>query len=56
MSWRDFVRIHRHNLLAVDFFTVETIWLQRLYVLFFMSWGVAECTSPAGLRRRRQPG
>ena len=32
MSWREFIRIHRHDLLAVDFFTVETIWLQRLYV------------------------
>jgi putative transposase len=33
------MRIHRHNLLAVDFFTVETIWLQRLYVLFFIELG-----------------
>jgi putative transposase len=36
MTWREFVRTHRHSLLAVDFFTVETIWLQRLYVLFFI--------------------
>jgi len=26
-------------MLAVDFFTVETIWLQRLYVLFFIELG-----------------
>jgi hypothetical protein len=26
-------------MLAVDFFTVETIWLQRLYVLFFIDLG-----------------
>jgi hypothetical protein len=26
-------------MLAVNFFTVETIWLQRLYVLFFIELG-----------------
>jgi putative transposase len=26
-------------MLAVDFFTVETVWLQRLYVLFFIELG-----------------
>jgi len=30
MTWREFVRAHRRSTLAVDFFTVETIWLQRL--------------------------
>jgi putative transposase len=39
MSWREFVRTHRQSLLAVDFFTVETIWLQRLFVLFFIELG-----------------
>ena len=39
MSWREFMRIHRQSLLAVDFFTVETIWLRRLYVLFFIELG-----------------
>jgi putative transposase len=39
MSWREFIRSHRRSLLAVDFFTVETIWLQRLYVLFFIELG-----------------
>src|SRR5437867_1549552 len=37
-------------MLAVDFFTVETIWLQRLYVLFFIELSsrrvhVAGCTA-----------
>jgi putative transposase len=49
MTWREFIRAHRRSLLAVDFFTVETIWLQRLYVLFFIELGtrrvhVAGCT------------
>ena len=49
MTWRELVRVHRQSILAVDFFTVETIWLQRLYVLFFIELGsrrvhVAGCT------------
>jgi transposase InsO family protein len=36
MTWREFIRTHRQSLLAVDFFSVETIWLQRVYVLFFI--------------------
>jgi hypothetical protein len=30
MTWREFVRAHRRSMLAADFFTVETMWLQRL--------------------------
>src|SRR5262245_36451873 len=48
-TWGEFIRAHRQSLLAVDFFTVETIWLQRLYVLFFIELGsrrvhIAGCT------------
>jgi putative transposase len=39
MTWREFIRAHQQSVLAVDFFTVETIWLQRLYVLFFIELG-----------------
>jgi transposase InsO family protein len=35
-SWREFVRQHAAQMLATDLFTVETAWLQRLHVLFFI--------------------
>src|SRR5215472_11070653 len=35
-TWREFVRQHPAQMLACDFFTIETVWLQRLHVLFFI--------------------
>jgi hypothetical protein len=37
LSWRDFLRQHAATTLACDFFTVETAWLKRIYVLFVIS-------------------
>jgi transposase InsO family protein len=54
ISWREFLRAPAHGMLAVDFFTVETVSLQRLYVLFFIELGsrrvhLAGCTTnPSG--------
>jgi transposase InsO family protein len=50
LSWRAFLRAQAHSMLAVDFFTVETISLQRLYALFFIelesrSVHLAGCTA-----------
>ena len=36
-SWRSFLRQHGNSILACDLFTVDTVWLRRLYVLFFVS-------------------
>jgi transposase InsO family protein len=36
-SWRLFLRQQAATMLACDFLTVETVWLTRIYVLFFIS-------------------
>ena len=50
LCWREFLRAQAQSMIACDFFTVETLWLGRLYVLFFIELGsrrvrVAGCTT-----------
>jgi putative transposase len=55
LSWRAFLRQQAQSMLAVDFFTVETIALERLYALFLIELGsrrvhLAGCTAnPSGV-------
>ena len=36
LTWRRFLRAHGQAILACDYFTVDTMFLKRLYVLFFL--------------------
>jgi putative transposase len=38
-TWSEFLRVQARGILALDFFTVETIWLRTLYVLFAIRVG-----------------
>jgi len=54
LCWREFLRTQAQTMIACDFFTVETLWLGRLYALFFIELGsrrvyLAGCTAnPSG--------
>jgi len=56
MTWREFLRIHRHSFLAVDFFTVETICCTGRTYCSSSNRVVVGRTSPARRQRHQLSG
>ena len=44
-TWSQFLRSQAEGILALDFFSVETVLLRTIYVLFAIHLGPAACTS-----------
>jgi putative transposase len=55
-SWPAFLRQQAAGIVACDFFTVDTVWLRRLYVLLFIELDTRRSTSPESLPTRTARG
>ncbi len=53
-TWSEFLRSQATGIIACDFFTVETMFLQRFYVLFFIEIATRKLHVPAHPQPRRR--
>jgi hypothetical protein len=56
MSWRQFLTAHAESLVATDFFTVDTVFFKRLYVLFFVHLATRRVVAAACTANPIRPG
>src|ERR1700737_456326 len=56
LTWKQFLAAHAETLVATDFFSVDTVFFRRLYVLLFVHVGSGvSCRRPVRLSQT-QPG
>ena len=55
-SWSEFIRSQAKAVIATDFFTVDTVFLRRFYVLFFIEVETRVCISRGSRPTRRGRG
>ena len=53
IAWRHLMSHYKEQILACDFFTMETVWLKTVYVFFFIELGTRR-VHLAGITRRVQ--
>ena len=46
LTWKQFLAAHAETLVATDFFTIDTVFLKRLYVLVFVHLGNQQPIDP----------
>jgi len=56
VTWRAFLRAQAASIVATDFFTVETVYLKTLYVLFFIELHTRQVRLGASLTIRTDLG